>query len=78
MRVRCEVEDVGLENDEGREVPGVCATCSRCGHATESFGTEGPSVRRCLALLREECPEGESNFYVAEGDERGPFNDDED
>lgn len=77
MRIKCEVEDIELENDEGLEVPAVCVTCSRCHHATESFGTEGPSIRRCLAMLREECPEGESNFYVAEGDEREPFDDED-
>jgi hypothetical protein len=73
MRVKCEVEEAELENDEGLYVWGVCVTCTRCHHSTESFGTEGPSVRRCLALLREECPYDESNFYVAEGDERPPF-----
>jgi hypothetical protein len=72
MRVECEVEEVELDGDFGA-VPGVCARCSRCGHETESFGTGGNSVRRCLATLREECPEGESNFYVAEGDELPPF-----
>jgi hypothetical protein len=41
-------------------------TCSRCDHQTESFGTSGASIRRCLALLREECPEDEENFYVTD------------
>jgi hypothetical protein len=26
-------------------------------------------VRRCLVLLREECPEGEANFYVGDDGE---------
>ena len=47
---------VDLEGDYSAEVEGVRATCSRCGHETESFGTSGASVRRCLVLLREECP----------------------
>ncbi len=68
LRVPCEVIVVDLENDDGRELEGVTATCSRCGHETESWGTDTPSVRRCLALLREECPRGEQNFYV-DGDE---------
>jgi hypothetical protein len=25
-------------------------------------------VRRCLMLLREECPEGQNNFYRCDGD----------
>jgi hypothetical protein len=42
------------------------ASCSRCGHETESFGSSERSIERCLALMREECPAGEMNFYVAE------------
>ncbi len=64
MRVECEVTEATLTSDDGREVEGVCATCSRCDHETESFGTGEASVKRCLALLREECPEGEENWYV--------------
>lgn len=63
-RVECDVEEVEIENDDGRPVPGVRATCSRCGHETESFGTGPDSVTRCLVLLREGCPEGEHNFYA--------------
>jgi hypothetical protein len=63
MNVPCEVEEVELENDEGRTVDGVEVVCSRCGHSTESFGTGEASIRRCLALLREECPKKERNFY---------------
>jgi hypothetical protein len=67
-RVKCEVEEVELENDAGLMVDGVQATCTQCDHQTESFGTSEASVRRCLALMREECPEGEENFYVGELD----------
>lgn len=66
MRVACSVDETELENDEGRPVDGVEVTCSRCQHSTESFGTGPASVRRCMALLREECPNGEENFYYAE------------
>ena len=69
MKVACCIDYIELENDDGREVESVRATCSRCDHETESFGTEAVSVRRCLALMREECPEGEANFYVAEDGE---------
>jgi hypothetical protein len=67
-RVLCSVSETTLENDDGHEVDGVVVTCSRCDHATQSFGTGEASVRRCLVLLREECPEGEANFYVSEDD----------
>jgi hypothetical protein len=78
VRVRCAIDDVELEGDlivrEGSPVmvDGVCATCSRCGHETESYGRSERSVRRCLVLLREECPMGESNFYVADDPEERP------
>ncbi len=66
MKVRCAVESVGLDNDEGHDVDGVLVTCSRCAHSEESYGTSEASVRRCLVLLRENCPRGERNFYVAD------------
>lgn len=64
MRVTCEVDEVELENEDGFPVDGICATCERCGHETKSFGTGDASVKRCLVLMREECPNGEHNFYV--------------
>lgn len=63
-KVECEIEEEDLENDNGVIQPGVRATCSNCGHVTESFGTGDASRRRCLVLMREECPENEHNFYV--------------
>jgi hypothetical protein len=51
-------------NDEGFDVEGVEATCRKCGHVTESFGTDDPSIVRCLVLMREECPKKEWNFYI--------------
>jgi len=71
VRVACEVAYVDLENKNGYEVEGVCATCRRCGHETESYGTGDASVRRCLVLLREECPQGEVNYYF-DADEEAP------
>ena len=69
MRVTCRIEEVELENDDGVEVPSVCATCSRCDHETESFGTSDRSIRRCLVLMRDECPMGEDNYYASEDGE---------
>lgn len=67
MIVSCELEEFEAENDYGHSVESVRATCSQCQHETESFGTGEASIKRCLALLREECPRGRSNFYVAPG-----------
>lgn len=68
-KVLCEIEEVELAGDHSDEVPGLCATCARCGHAVEVYGRSDRSERRALVMLREECPEGEANFYVnAESD----------
>jgi hypothetical protein len=66
MEVPATIDEVQLEGDNGRMIEGVEATCTRCGHTTESFGTSDASIRRCLILLREECPKEERNFYVEE------------
>ena len=63
--VECQIEEVELENDNGYPVDGVRATCPKCDQQTESFGTSERSIKRCLVLLREECPNGEDNFYAA-------------
>lgn len=60
-RVECEVEEV-TEDDQ----PAILATCTVCEHTTLSFGTTERSVKRCLVLMREQCPQGEENFYVEE------------
>jgi hypothetical protein len=64
MRVQCSIDETELDGDYGR-VPGIVVTCSRCGYETESFGTSEVSVRRCLALMREQCPNKEENLYVS-------------
>lgn len=66
--IHCSIEQCDLMNDNGNYVPGVEATCPKCGHVTQSFGTGERSVKRCLVLMREECPNGERNFYVANDD----------
>jgi hypothetical protein len=58
---------VTLKNDSGIEVDGVEATCLNCDHKTQSFGTGEKSRKRCLVLMREECPEGEENYYKDDG-----------
>ena len=66
MRVAVEIEEVVLQSEEGHDIDGIVARCSRCGHETESFGTSDKSIKRCLVLLREECPKDENNFYESE------------
>jgi len=65
-RIIATIEEVELDGDYG-EIPSVEATCTRCDHTTESYGQESASIRRCLVLLREECPRDESNYYIARG-----------
>lgn len=70
MRVTCNTDETirdgdYLRNDGSRvQVNSTVVECSRCLHETFAFGTSDASVRRCLALMREECPEGENNFYT--------------
>ncbi len=69
MRVECQVDECIEEETQGVrhwDQPSVRVTCSRCGHETMSYGTDDNSVKRCLALMREECPFLESNFYVSD------------
>lgn len=66
MRVECSVEEVELDGDNGQPVESVRISCNRCGKVTESYGTTDRSVKRCLVLLRDDCPQNESNFYVEE------------
>lgn len=64
-RVECEIVEASVQDEVTKDSrPGVIATCSRCEHTTESFGTGENSRKRCLVLMREECPEDEENFYV--------------
>ena len=69
-KVKAAIAEIDLEGEymgvPRSDIPGVEATCLECGHTTESYGQEGPSIRRCLVLLREECPLGANNFYIAE------------
>lgn len=63
---QCSVEEAELDGDFGT-VAGVQVTCLQCGHVTESFGRSDASTRRCLALMREECPRGNASYYVEAG-----------
>ena len=45
-------------------IEGVEVKCDRCGHAEEGYGVTEDAVRRCAALLRENCPLREKNLYL--------------
>lgn len=66
MKVECTAQEVMVENLRGNDIPSVRVTCSRCGHTTSSYGIMQSSINRCLLLLRQQCPEGENNFYFVE------------
>jgi hypothetical protein len=65
VRVLCEVSEEELDTEHG-PVAGVVVICTRCGYEVSSFGTTEASIKRCFAILHEECPEEESNFYIEE------------
>jgi nitrite reductase/ring-hydroxylating ferredoxin subunit len=67
MKVKCTVSEVTLTNSSGIEVDSVEATCEHCGHVTRSYGTGEASRKRCLVLMREECPLHEENYYIDDG-----------
>lgn len=64
MRVYCHIEEDEVESDSGYMLEGIVAICSKCGHRTEACGIEENSILRCLALMRENCPTQEGNFYA--------------
>ena len=70
-KTRCEVEEftdmvASQYGDSSIHIPSVRARCSRCGHTTESGGTEERSITRCLVLMREQCPRGERHYYTTD------------
>ncbi len=67
MKVDVETAETTIENESGREQEGITVTCMRCDHSVEVYGTSDASVRRGCATLREECPNGEENYYQENG-----------
>ena len=65
-RVKIEVEETEFEGNDGRPVYGIIVRCTRCNHQVEVFGTSIASVKRGTIMLRDECPEAETNFYSDE------------
>lgn len=69
MRVSCEIEEIEIENENGIDVESINVTCTRCEHSVKCYGRSDRSVRRAMAMLAEQCPEGEHNFYCDESEE---------
>lgn len=63
MKVLCELQHIMLTNDKGLQIDSVRVSCSRCGYETETYGRGENSIMRCVAMLHDECPEEEDNFY---------------
>lgn len=70
-RIFCEVEEFEKHGDGRKPIMCVMVTCTKCGHQTESYGTHERSVRRCMALMAQECPNYESNYYHTEREDDG-------
>jgi hypothetical protein len=68
-KVKAEVDEIYIEGDY-TEVPSVSVTCSKCGHQVSVFGRSDASRRRGAVMLKEECPEGETNYYEIEETEQ--------
>lgn len=67
--VYCDITYGTTENDDGEEVDCTYANCQECDATIMSYGMSNRSVRRCLVVMREECPNGEENYYMASGGE---------
>ena len=65
-KIECSITYDTVENKDGYDVSGTIATCQDCGHEVTSYGTTDRSVKRCFAVMKEECPSEENNFYVEE------------
>lgn len=65
-QIECEVHFFDKENEHGKTTPAVRITCGKCLHEVEVFGQGPDSIKRGLATMREECPQGKKNWYVEE------------
>ena len=62
MKVPVSIEHEDVEGDYVT-TDGLRLTCGRCGHYVDVLGITDRSARRGACLLRDECPNGESNLY---------------
>ncbi len=56
MKVPVDIEYADIENDSGREIEGLCATCDRCGHSVQVLGITPSSARYAAVLLGQDMP----------------------
>ena len=63
--VKLIIEHAMIESDEG-PISGLCIECSKCEHVVEVYGREHKSIRYGAALMRQQCPLGEQNYYRSE------------
>lgn len=68
MKVQATVDRILMPTDDAGLQVGVRVTCESCGHQVECRGSGPRSVRKALAMLREECPLGEENWYETDED----------
>ena len=61
-KVTLDIETTDLDGDYST-VEGIRATCTKCGHVVEVFGTSDASARRAAVTMKEECPLNLSNYY---------------
>jgi ribosomal protein S27AE len=66
MKVKADIEYAEVESDSGRPIDGLRVACSRCGHSVEVMGETISSARLGAIMLRDECPNGENNYYDVE------------
>lgn len=65
-QIEVEVHLFDKDNDRGGTTPAVRLTCGLCMHEVEVFGQGESSIKRGLAMMREECPKGKKAWYVVE------------
>lgn len=62
--VQADIIETDLDGDYST-VPGIEATCDRCRHTEEAYGTHDASILRALSQLRANCPLRQVNYYKA-------------
>jgi hypothetical protein len=63
MRVKVNIEEASLPGDYKEHIPGIHATCTKCGLIVSMFGRTSRSIHKACITLREKCPEGPVHYY---------------
>jgi hypothetical protein len=63
MTVDIEITETGGSDDPADGPAKLIAKCGRCNHEVSVYGHSERSRRRAAAMLREQCPEEENNYY---------------